>query len=77
MKTQIQIKLFSGLDAYIPPSADSFPIEPGITVRSLLERIRIPPEKVRLVFIDSVKKDLDSMLYGGERVSLFPPIGGG
>lgn len=77
MKPYIQIKLFADLSAYTPPSADHFPIEAGTTVRRLLEDIRVSAEKVRLVFINNVKGDLDSTLRGGERVGIFPPIGGG
>lgn len=77
MKTHVQIKLFADLSALTPPTADNFPIEAGTTVRQMLEDIRIPVEKVRLVFIDNIKGDLDSPLKGGERVGIFPPIGGG
>ncbi len=77
MKTYIQIKLFADLSAYTPPGADNFPIEAGTTVRRLLEDNQIPTEKVRLVFINNTKRDLDSTLRGGERVAIFPPIGGG
>ena len=77
MKTHIQIKLFVDLSAYTPPGADNFPIEAGITVRRLLEDLQVSAEKVRLVFINNIKRDLDSTLRGGERVGIFPPIGGG
>ena len=77
MKTQIQIKLFADLSALTPPAADHYPIEAGTTVRQLLQDIRIPVEKVRLVFINNIKGDLDSPLQGGERLGIFPPIGGG
>lgn len=77
MKTHIQIKLFADLSAYAPPEEDHFPIEAGTTVRRLLEDIRVPVRKVRLVFINNIKGDLDSILRGGERVGIFPPIGGG
>jgi len=77
MKTHIQIKLFADLSPFTPPAADNFPIEAGTTVRELLEAIRVPAEKVRIVFINNIKRDLDSTLGGGERVGLFPPIGGG
>ena len=77
MKTYIQIKLFADLSAFTPPAADNFPIETGATVRRVLEDIQIPTEKVRLVFINNIKGDLDSTLRGGERVGIFPPIGGG
>jgi len=77
MKVHIQIKLFADLSAFTPLSSDNFPIEAGTTVRRLLADMRIPAEKVRLVFIDNIKGDLDSTLRGGERVGIFPPIGGG
>ena len=77
MKTHIQIKLFADLSAYTPPAADNFPIESGTTIRWLLEEIQISAEKVRLVFINNIKRDLDATLRGGERVGIFPPIGGG
>ena len=77
MKPYIQIKLFADLKAYTPSAADDFPIESGTTVRRVLEGIQIPVEKVRLVFINNIKGNLDSVLKGGERVGIFPPIGGG
>ena len=77
MKAHIQIKLYAGLDTYSPPFADNYPIKTAITVRQLLEEINIPRDKVRLIFINNVKGELDSTLKGGERVSIFPPIGGG
>jgi len=77
MKSCVQIKLFADLNAFTPPAADRFPIAVGTTVRRLLEELQIPAEKVRLVFIDNVKRDLDAVLRGGERIGIFPPIGGG
>jgi len=77
MNAYIQIKLFANLSAYTPPSADNFPIKAGTTVRGLLEEIRIPVEKVRLIFINNVRGGLDATLRGGDRVGIFPPIGGG
>jgi molybdopterin converting factor small subunit len=77
MKTRIQLKLFADLSAYTPPAADDFPIEAGTTVRRLLEDLGIPVRKIRLIFINHIKSDSDSILRGGERVGIFPPIGGG
>lgn len=77
MKPRIQIKLFAGLQSLGPPESDHFEIEPGMTVRELLARLDIPAEKARLIFIDGVKAGLDKTLEGGERVGIFPPVGGG
>ncbi len=48
-----------------------------MSVRILLEQLNIPEEKARLIFIDGVKANLSATLQGGERVGIFPPVGGG
>jgi molybdopterin converting factor small subunit len=77
MKTHIQIKLFAALQQFMPDSADKFAIEAGTSIQSLLDELNIPPGKARLIFIDGVKADLNKTLNGGERVGIFPPVGGG
>jgi molybdopterin converting factor small subunit len=32
---------------------------------------------IKIVFIDNVHAELTSILKGGERVGIFPPVGGG
>ena len=77
MKTHIQIKLFATLQPFMPPSGETYDINPGITIRNLLEQLNIPQEKAKLIFIDGIKANLSSILEGGERVGIFPPVGGG
>jgi molybdopterin converting factor small subunit len=77
MKAHIQLKLFATLNRFTPPSADSYSINAGISIHKLLEQLNIPEKKARLIFIDGVKADLDATLDGGERVGIFPPVGGG
>ena len=77
MKSQIQLKLFATLQEFTPPTADSYIIDPGISIRELLEQIEMPREKAKLIFINGVKAELTSTLEGGERVGIFPPVGGG
>ena len=77
MKATIQIKLFATLREFMPPSSDIFGIEQGISIRELLEQLNLPPDKAKLIFINGVKADLTSTLEGGERIGIFPPVGGG
>jgi molybdopterin converting factor small subunit len=77
MKSHIQIKLFANLQPFMPSSAEKYPINSGISIRNLLEQLNIPQEKARLIFIDGIKANLSSTLDGGERVGIFPPVGGG
>lgn len=77
MKSRIQLKLFATLRQFTPPSADNYLIDPGIRICDLLEQIKIPREKAKLIFINGVKAELGNTLEGGERVGIFPPVGGG
>ncbi len=77
MAVHITINLFASLKEFTPVSSDSYPVKPGITVKKLLEELCVPEDEVKLVFIDGVKHDLASILKGGERVGIFPAVGGG
>ncbi len=54
MKSYIELKLFATLQT-LAPEQTQYPIEPGMSVRILLEQLNIPEEKARLIFIDGVK----------------------
>ena len=77
MKPQIEIRLFATLQKFMPDSAENFAIEPGTTVGRLIQQLDLPEDKVKLIFINGVKAELTSVLKGGERVGIFPPVGGG
>ena len=77
MKIHIQLKLFATLQQFMPESADNFAIEAGTTIQSLLESLNVPLAKAKLIFIDGIKADIGQTLNGGERVGIFPPVGGG
>jgi molybdopterin converting factor small subunit len=77
LKTHIQIKLFASLQKFTPSSSDNYPIDAGQTIHSVIDHLNIPPDHAKLIFVDGVKSELDAQLSGGERVSIFPPVGGG
>jgi molybdopterin converting factor small subunit len=77
MQTRITLKLYATLQSFLPPSGEVCPITPGTTVQDLLLQLNLPVEKAKLIFIDGMKADLSSRLNGGERVGVFPPVGGG
>ena len=77
MESYIQIKLFASLQKFMPVSAENYAIEAGITVGELLQQLDIPQDMIKLVFINNVHAELTSILKGGERVGIFPPVGGG
>ena len=77
MKPHVQIKLFASLQEFTPPSSDKYPIDAGLTIYGLLEKLKVPQGKAKLIFINGVKANLSATLNGGERVGIFPPVGGG
>ena len=77
MQSHVQIKLFATLQRFMPASAENYAIETGTTIRALLEQLDLPENKAKLIFIDGVKADLTTVLKGGERIGIFPPVGGG
>ncbi|MCJ2164063.1 MULTISPECIES: MoaD/ThiS family protein [unclassified Pseudodesulfovibrio] len=73
----IEIKCFATLAKFLPENSDDYPIESGETVRSLVKKLAIPEKEVTLMFINSLRSQLDSEIKDGDRVGLFPPVGGG
>ena len=77
MEMHINIQLFASLSNFTPVSAEKHPIAPGTTVGMLLEHLGVAENEVKLIFVDGKKGDLTSTLQGGERVGIFPTVGGG
>ena len=77
MTVHITLKLFATLSQFTPASPDSYPVKPGTKIRDLLKQLGVSEDDIKLIFINGRKGDLTSTLYGGERVGIFPPVGGG
>ena len=77
MKKHITLKLFATLAKFLPSDAEMFPISEDTTVEDVIRELEIPPKEIKLIFINGVKKDIKTVLQGGERVAIFPPLGGG
>lgn len=79
MKTFITLKLFATLKSYTPDGMDTdqYPVRPGITVQDLVNELGIHDKEAKLIFVNGVRVPRDMVLQGGERVGIFPPVGGG
>lgn len=77
MKTFVQLKLFATLANYTPENADRYPVSPGSTIKNILDALNIPLSEAKLIFINNVRVEPDAVIYGGERIGIFPPVGGG
>lgn len=73
----IDLKLYVTLAEYAVPGQDEYKIGKGATIEEVLTQLGIPPEKVKLIFVNGRKRGLSHPLEDKDRVGLFPPVGGG
>jgi molybdopterin synthase sulfur carrier subunit len=77
MTISIDLNLFATLQKFAPQAPDSHVIEAGTSVRAIVQQLGIPEIKAKLIFINGIKGTLDSVLKDGDRLGIFPPVGGG
>ena len=52
-------------------------IDENTTPKDILEKLKIDPKDVAILLINGIDGKLDSKLKENDRLSLFPPVGGG
>lgn len=77
MAWHITLRLFATLRVYAPDNAERFPITPGTTVADVVRRLAIPETDAKLIFVNSIRRDHETPLQDGDRLGIFPPVGGG
>ena len=77
MTISIELKLFATLQELAPHATSTQVLDAGTNVRTLVQQLGIPEKKAKLIFINSRKVTLDSVLKDGDRLGIFPPVGGG
>lgn len=78
---KIEIKLFASLTKYKNNpriQADGYmDIEENATISEVIEILKIPEELIKLMFLNGIHAKKERGLKDGDRLGLFPPIGGG
>jgi len=77
----VQARLFASLRKYQPGlghgESVSVELRDGSRVADLLERLGIPENETKQVFVNGLVRPSDYELKDGEEVGIFPPIAGG
>ncbi len=77
----VRVRLYATLRRYRPEVklGESLPLDlpEGSTVGHLIERLGIPAEVVKNIFVNHRQQDLEYILQAGDEVAIFPPVGGG
>ena len=79
---KIQLRLFASLAGYLPDQksggfSNLMEVAEGTTIKSLFERLKVPPELPKIIFLNGVHADETAVLKDGDRLGVFPPLAGG
>ncbi len=73
----VALNLFVTLTKYHPSPGTNVRIALGTTVAEMIQMLHIPDNGVKLMFINGRKVHPDTELRDGDRLGVFPPVGGG
>ena len=87
---QVSVKLYATLVRLIPDRVSKhypdgiragapLPVElaEGSTLADLIKALGLPPEKVRVTFVNGRARQHDYHIAPGDEIGIFPPVGGG
>lgn len=78
---KIEYVLFASFAALMPVGSDGKPceleVDAGTRVDTLMERLKLPKEKAKIIFVNGIKSSEDTLLSQGDRVGIFPIVAGG
>lgn len=72
----ITVQCFATLDKYAPQGGE-LDVEEGETVLSVMQRLGVPRDEVKIIFINGRHVTDDTTLKEKDRLGLFPAVGGG
>jgi len=77
----VYVRLFATLRRYHPHLGigEAMPVElpDGATVGQLIEHLRLPAGEVKVIFVNGIVRGEEHALSDGDKVGVFPPVGGG
>ena len=78
---RIRVKLFAALGRYVADRAPGMPFEKevpdGFTLADLVGNLKLPPEEVKVFFVNGRARPVDWSLEPDDEVGIFPLVAGG
>lgn len=76
----VEVRLYATLRRHTFDSPDGVikvDVPEKSTVLDLVQKIKIDPAEIHLIMVNGIGCELDKIVNEGDRVGLFPPVGGG
>lgn len=78
---KVELRLYATLQGYLPDTGEGnlriVEVSEGTTVQDFLQKLAIPADAVKVIFINGIHAKGDEFLKEGDRVGAFPPVAGG
>lgn len=72
----ISVKCYATLRGYQPEDG-ALEVEESSLVHTVLQKLGLPREEAKVVFVNGRHASLDQVLKEGDKIALFPSVGGG
>jgi sulfur-carrier protein len=73
----IELNLFATIAKYLPGDKQRCQVNENTSVDELIQELGIPDDLVKLIFINGKRVQRTHRLKQGDRLGIFPPVGGG
>lgn len=73
---EIEVLCFATLAGHTPPGK-RMELDAEVTLGDLLPMLDLTEEDVKILFVNGKHVELDSVVVDGDRVGIFPAVGGG
>ncbi len=78
---KIEVHLFASLTKYLPDNSKNktciIELSDHSIVSDLIKIMKLPDHAIKLIFVNGIHASRTSELNDGDRVGIFPPVGGG
>lgn len=77
---QVEVRLYATLRRFVPSASDgvvAFETPEGSTVSDVIANLSVDPGEVHILMVNGRSSPLHKVLQEGDRLGLFPALGGG
>jgi len=74
---QVEVRLFAYLRQLSNGSFQEMELKEGSTVLDLIDALKLRDEKSLIIMVNGRREEMTKVLQDGDRIGIFPPVGGG